>query len=364
MIPIVNQEGAMKMRSLMLGVLAVCVAGGATAARAGQIELAVSQTANAVAEIKVDGADNDGPYDEIRTDKLDYVIAVRGAWNYQGTGHPPFFMWVRSHVQGYVVSDDLVTSWKNYAVSRPYIDPMSQNVVNARVSPIEMCNERLQQTARQGREQFLKQGVVFTYSNAYEIGGNVYVLPANAFDTNSAHFTSLKVPVKITCMPLNRPRPRTDTSTTGAPPRPGKPMPPTIAKITLRVEPAKVVQDGKFLCPSQLKLFGYVEARRKFYGKALFVGPHYLTSITTLNFQAEGSRSVTATYTMDWHKVGGFTTAPNAEPKKQKLTFRFNVANKDGKLLDSAEETVEVSCKKIKVNAPTAGDGMTVNPAN
>ena len=73
---------------------------------------------------------------------------------------------------------------------------------------------------------------------------------------------------------------------------------------------------------------------------------------------------MTGTYTMDWHKMGGLATQPNTEPKKQKLTFHFNVANKDGKLLKSVEETVEVSCKKIKVAVPTVGDEMTVKPAN
>ena len=36
--------------------------------------------------------------------------------------------------------------------------------------------------------------------------------------------------------------------------------------------------------------------------------------------------------------MGGLTTAANAEPKTQKLTFRFNVADKDGKLLKSVEK--------------------------
>ncbi len=141
-------------------------------------------------------------------------------------------------------------------------------------------------------------------------------------------------------------------------------MPPTISKAALRIEPAKVVQDGKFLCPTQAEALWHVETIRKFYGQALFVGPHYLSDITVLNFQDKGHRNVVGTYTMDWHQMGGFATQPNAEPKKQKLTFRFNVADKDGKLLKSVEETVEVSCKKIKVNAPTAGDGKTVAPAN
>lgn len=135
-------------------------------------------------------------------------------------------------------------------------------------------------------------------------------------------------------------------------------------RATLRTEPAKVQQVGKFLCPMELKLHGHVESRGKFDGKSIFVGPHYLTALTTLNLKPEGHRNLTGTYKMDWHKMGGLTTAPNAEPKKQKLTFRFNIADKNGKLLESAEETVEVSCRKIKVNAPTTNNGMTVTPSN
>ena len=72
------------------------------------------------------------------------------------------------------------------------------------------------------------------------------------------------MPVKIVCKPLDRIRPRTETSTTGAPPRHGESIHTTITKATLRIEPAKVVQDGKFLCPSQLKLYGHLETKRKF----------------------------------------------------------------------------------------------------
>jgi hypothetical protein len=67
---------------------------------------------------------------------------------------------------------------------------------------------------------------------------------------------------------------------------------------------------------------------------------------------------------MNWHPMGGLATAPNAAPKKQTLTFRFNISNKDGKVLKSVEETIEVSCKKIKVAVPMANDEMTVAPAN
>jgi hypothetical protein len=121
---------------------------------------------------------------------------------------------------------------------------------------------------------------------------------------------------------------------------------------------------GKFLCPTQLKLYGRLETIREFTGKSIFVGPYYLSPITEIAMTKAGNRNMTGTYKIDWDKMGGLTTGTSAEPKKQLLSFKFNVSNKDGKVLDSAEKSIEVSCKKIKSNAPTAGDGMTTAPAN
>jgi hypothetical protein len=229
-----------------------------------------------------------------------------------------------------------------------------------------VCNDRLNRTNGAAHVQFLKTGAVIQYPKAYWLQGWVeWIIDKRVgFDEIKRYSEEMQVPVRIECMALDRPRASKDTSTTGAPGPKGKPVPPTISKATFRIEPAKVVQDGKFLCPLELKLYGHVETAREFYGKALFVGPHYLSAITTLNLQGKGSRNVTATYEMNWHPMGGFTTQPNAAPAKQKLTFHFNVADKDGKLLKSVAETIDVSCKKIKVAIPSVGDEMTVKPAN
>jgi hypothetical protein len=170
--------------------------------------------------------------------------------------------------------------------------------------------------------------------------------------------------VKITCMALDRPRPRQDSETKGPPPREGKKMKPTISEVSLRIEPMQVTQMGKFLCPAQLRLYGELETIREFTGKSVFVGPHYLSKIHDVTLKRGLVNTVTATYPMTWQKMGDKAVAPNASPAKQKMTFRYNVSNKDGKVLESAERAIEVSCRKIEVNAPTAGDGMTVNPAN
>jgi hypothetical protein len=353
----------MKMRNLMVGLVATGLANGmAGAAVADRMEVSISTKAghSGVAEIKVDGPSKNAPYNEVRTETLEYYVSVRGDVPDKAGG---------SGLGNVEIEDgrlDLVHvdgSWTKYKLIAPYTDPGV--AVNEDISPVKLCNDRLQKTTGAARESFLKKGVTFMHKEAYSLSFDVtYLLDKWQFDEVKHYSYHERVLVMVTCMALDRPRPRSQTGTTGAPGPTGKPMPPAISEVTLRVEPAQIVQDGKFLCPSQLKLYGHVETIRKFYGKALFIGPHYLSAITTLNFQAEGSRNVTGTYKMDWHKMSGLTTAPNAEPKKQKLTFRFNVANKDGKLLESVEETVEVSCRKIKVNAPTAGDGMTVAPSN
>ncbi|HEV8388530.1 MAG TPA: hypothetical protein VGQ35_01740 [Dongiaceae bacterium] len=367
----------MKKQHLIAGLIAAGLAHGfAGAAQADPIQIGVSTNPNSygVAEIKVDGPTADGVYTEIRNETLDYIVSARGDRPKKATGNGRFEIQVlkdsplvSAHNAYQYVNGELGEDLRNYKLSMAYVDPWSHTIVNERVSPIEVCNDNLKiRKADERREEMLKKGMSILYQDAYKLRGYVeYPIKAAAFDKDTKWYAEIvTMPVKITCMPLERIRPREKTSTKGAPPRQGKPMPPTISKATFRIEPAQIVQDGKFLCPSQLKLHGYLEAIREFHGQSIFVGPHYLSAITKLDFQAEGSRNVTATYKMDWHQMGGLAAQPNAEPKKQKLTFHFNIANKDGKLLKSVEETVDVSCKKIKVNAPTVGDEMTVKPAN
>lgn len=135
-------------------------------------------------------------------------------------------------------------------------------------------------------------------------------------------------------------------------------------RAKLRIERAKLEKLGKFVCPMELRLHGAVESREKFSGKSIFIGPYYLSAITDLNYTKAGNRRVSATYKIKWQQMGGLATAPNQQPKKQDLTFRINIADKSGKVVETAEERVQVSCRKIKSNAPTASGDMTINSAN
>jgi hypothetical protein len=359
-----------KTRYLLIGLLtSPLMAGAAGVATADPIQIGVSTNPNSygVAEIQVDGPTADGVYTEIRNETLDYIMSVRGDRPKKADRDGDLEIQFKKTsplendgLQTAVFVHGKVTeSWKNYKVSVPYVDPWSRTIANERISPIEVCNENLASRKKDNRrEAMLKKGLSFEYADAYKVRGYV------RYPGDRDYWDVIAVPVKITCMPLDRPRVRTQAGTTGVDPKPGQKMKPTISEVALRIEPAQIEQMGKFLCPQQLKLHGRLETIREFTGKSIFVGPYYLSPITEIAMTKAGNRNMTGTYKIDWDKMGGLTTGAGTEPKKQLLTFKFNVSNKDGKVLDSAEKSIEVSCKKIRANAPTAGDGMTVAPVN
>jgi hypothetical protein len=354
----------MRMRTLMVGMMAAGLVGGMTdAARADRMELKLSSPPgqSSVAEITVDGPNKNGSYNAVYTETLAYYVMVRGDVPDKTKGDGMGFVQLEGGEREHVEVDG---SWTRYKIIAPYKDPWSTAAANERSSPIKLCNDLLKLTSGAARASFLKKGDSFVHNKGYDVWFDVsYLVKKGLFYEDKFYDYHTWVPVRVTCMALDRPRPSKETSTTGAPPRHGQSLE-SAMDVDLRIEPAKVVKDGKFLCPSQLKLYGRVETGFKFKGKALFVGPHYLSAITTLDLQAKDTNTAIGTYNMDWQKMGGFTTAPNAEPKKQKLTFHFNVIDGNAKIVKSAEETVEVSCKKIKVAVPTVGDETTVTPAN
>ena len=355
----------MKMRTLMAGMTAAGLVGGmADAALADRMELRLSspEGQSSVAEVLVDGPRKAETYNSVLTKTLGYYVMVRGdvpdkAMDSDGPGG----VQLEGGQRESVLVDD---TWTRYKITAPYKDPWSTAAVNERTSPAKLCNDRLKQTSGAARASFLKKGESFLHKKGYDVSFDVTYFVKKGMFYEEKHYNYREwVPVRITCLALDRPRASKETSTTGAPPRHGQSLE-SAMEVDLRIEPAKVVKDGKFLCPSQLKLYGRVETGFAFKGKALFVGPHYLSAVTTLNLHAKDSNTPVGTYNMNWHQMGGFTTAPNAEPKKQKLTFHFNVIDSNSKIVKSAEETVEVSCKRIKVAVPTVGDEMTVKPAN
>jgi hypothetical protein len=326
----------MKMRRLLMGLLIAGVSGSAAAMAAGEpIELKVQDSGIGV--VQVDGPDG-GTYTEVLNDTIEYFVSVRGTTPYsaiEGTSQLKLRLVPHGEDREFGQISEV---WKTYKLSMPYHD--LPTISSVPISPIKLCKERLNETSGAARQDFMNKGVTFTESVLWKALGTVN------WDRYGGHpdkdeTTTIPLTLKIQCLALNR----------------------MVSK--LRIEPAKVTQLGKFLCPMELKLHGFMSSRDEFNGKSLFVGPYYLSAITPLQLDAGDNRNMSATYKMNWRrKTDALAVAPNVEPKKQKLTFRFNISDQAGKVVESVEKTIEVSCKKIKVNAPTTGDGMTVNPAN
>lgn len=366
----------MRMQKLLLGLFIATAQGITAIALADEIELLVPIKAglappNAIAEIKVDG--DSERYKSVKNKKLNYIVAVRGDKPQKATGGGSLDIYLGDAKVDATIS----ASWAFHKISATYEHPMSDEFPELRVSPVDLCNERLEQTSGKARKEFRKDGATFAIQKAYPLVGSVewWIKKWSGLSEPKGFGERTHAPVKITCMPLarhdedpnapSRTTPPPTPSRTTPPPTPSRTTPPLFSKTTFEIEPSKVVKDGKYLCPSELRLYGYIETSHAFEGKSIFMGQHYLSAVTELDFPKGGSsRNVIGTYPIKWHQLGGLAAQPNAKPADQKLAFRFNISDSDGKLVKSMEKTVTVSCSKIKPNDAAVGGEMTVAPAN
>lgn len=335
----------MKIRTLLLGMVTAGLAHSAVAASdLDELQLRINPDLTDIGVIKVDGKAN-GTYNKIVTQTIQYGVYVRG-------DRPPHAIPGTSRLNiglSDYIQTGITDAWKRHTLTVPYDDlPHS--------TPIDLCNSRLENRSGSQRQAFLKKGETFVYEEAYPLWANVtWDIDSPYMDRLGPWNDRMMVPVKIKCLGLNR-----DRTHDGGPSRTSPSSPPLFWSATFKIEPAKMVRDGRHMCPSQLKLYGYVETGRKFQGKGIFMGPHYLSAITPLNFSYAGSRNMTATYPVKWKEIGGLTTTSDPKPKKQKLTFHFNISNLDGKLIKSVKKVVDVSCTRIEAEAPV---GMTGSPS-
>ena len=132
---------------------------------------------------------------------------------------------------------------------------------------------------------------------------------------------------------------------------------PDIAAAELRIEPQKISQIGKQLCPTQLRLYGRVEARRAFQGKAVIFGTGFLSPVTNLSYGGPGNRNIVATYPLSWAAIGGLAGSAPSGLRSQTISLTMNVTDLDNKVLESVKETVTVTCKPMRVSGGTAIGG-------
>ena len=301
-----------------------------------------------VTTILVDGAGSDR-YDKVVNTSLDFWVTVSGSTPDNASAFRRLKLRAAggTEVEGTKPGDARI-----YRLTAPYADPRSETVVNQRISPVVICNAEIARRSGAARAAYLKTGGTVFAQDAYGLSAvatwELWPGGVGFKEPYPRDFTSTdRANVAIECRPLDRPKPRTQTQTQGVPGRPGQKMEPTLKTVSLKLEPFANQTVGGQQCPTRVRLYGFIETRRAFVGKSIFMGPYFLTPITKLDFKAAGTRTVVAEYPVKWGNAGAKASGPGL--KKQQVTLRLNVANPDGKVLESAERTVELACRPTRV---------------
>lgn len=129
-----------------------------------------------------------------------------------------------------------------YKVTFPYAAPKAHNVANQRVSPIELCNDRLASKSGSARETFLRKGEMFNRPDSYEARVSGTWWGSGFRDDKTAYGTGM-LGVAIDCRPLLGPKVRSGKATTtgtSAGPRARGPSPTRTNPPPTRTNPAPV----------------------------------------------------------------------------------------------------------------------------
>lgn len=298
-------------------------------------------------------------YDKVVTQSLDAWVSVR-APDKPDRDKGKLAGWVKA--EGHEAAGEMggfSGSPTIYKLTFPYRDPRSTQVANQRVSPIELCNDKLNSLSGAAKEEFRNEGGNILRHDAYiaeATQGWVVRMKNSIFFDNQYWTDTTGIPAVVHCQRLTGPKPRDTTNTKPGPkpptshPEPPPPprMPlPTLAKVTLRGEPQTWQMIGGQSCPTQVRLYGFVQVRRAFAGKAIFFGPAFLNPPVNLSFPAEGSRTLTETYNAKWATgpAGKMAVGGKPTPRTQQVTLKFNVADADGKVLESVQTVETLTCR-------------------
>jgi hypothetical protein len=231
--------------------------------------------------------------------------------------------------------------------------PLAENVARPQSSPTATCNQALSKYQGAARQQALKQGIKllsragvsadFTLECASRKGPKLGF--HEYFPNGKPKTVRGGVDVIVHCAPMvaaGTPQVRSTTSTKGASPQiTGKPLPPSIESVKLRVEVSEQQR-----CPDSVRLVGSINAVRATRGEYLFFGNQYLSPKGTYDFSGAGHRSVTATRKLDWQAMPkGLASAPGAERTMQGWVQLNLQPQVDDKVISSAKVPFKVTCK-------------------
>lgn len=218
--------------AIALGIAAVTVCCAAAAQDAPGISVRQADVARDGRDVGPTRIVVDGPntvrYDRVINRDLEFWAAVSVHRLLDG----PHYWNVLLSSEGTELSFPTVYGIRRFKLTMPYVDPQSSMVANQRNSPIALCNARLSALAGGERDRFLNTGVTIAVPGAYRIqaagyyarstggGGGTFKSAPGLIEQRDE--VEAPVTANIECRALGRPRPRTETSTAGAPPRTGQ----------------------------------------------------------------------------------------------------------------------------------------------
>jgi hypothetical protein len=308
--------------------------------------------------IIVDGSSS-SQYDKVVSKSLDFWVSVSGAT----PDNADSFRRLKLIAGGKEIDAEKPGTPRIYKISAPYSNPRSETVVNQKISPVDICNTEINKRSGAARAAYLKSGGTILAEDAYGLKAVAtwWLVPGGIGfkeSYNRDFVSDARANAVIECRALDRPKPRTETHTQGAPSKPGQRLESPVKTVALKAEPFANATIGAQQCPTRIRLYGFVETRRAFAGQLIFMGPYFLTPLEKLDFKAAGTRTLTAEYPVKWGDNAG-TKISEPGLKKQSVTLRVNVTNANGKVLESDSQTVQLACKATRV-APSKDANSTI----
>lgn len=191
--------------------------------------------------IEVDGTGT-SRYDQVHTKSVEVWIRLWGEGRPgKSKGSPKGSIHIEN---GKASFEGELSNPKIYKIIFDYRDPLSQYVENSRVSPVEICNDRLNALSGSERTKFLKEGLSFNYGNAWKVRVTADWVATGLKDDYKTRSKEGFVFARIVCRPLEGPKVRTGKPTTtgsqGPGPRTQAPPPARANPPPARANPAPV----------------------------------------------------------------------------------------------------------------------------
>jgi hypothetical protein len=297
--------------------------------------------------IVVDGTGTD-KYDKVVSDTLDFWVLVSG----RRPANARDFS--RLDLRAAFVTTTLNSppyGKRAHKLTVPYVEPRAAST-ELPYSPVERCNAELARRPGALRQAFLKEGGSIRADRAYEISATAtWELTPGGVGFKENYYRDFQSIARadaiIECRPLDRPKARTEVNTQGAPKQPGQEMKPTLEAVSFKAEPYQVETVQGQQCPTRVRLYGFVQVRREFAGKLVFFGPYFLSPVTDLAFSEAGQRTVLGDYPVKW---GDRDAKATKGSMAQLVLLKMNVANESGKVLESIDRGIQLSCKPARAN--------------